>query len=380
MQTSNVFTRISNSLTIPHGKNTSRKEDATPDPWNIRLSDEWWLGGKVEIRHELNSELVESNSLTSNGDGVTYLNIDREKYEKFFKALKDSQRGIFRSNEWIYLDDYEISPDMFRYINPTEDIMLGRHEKKYFIDIIDDSSVGKSAFLYHIQTLDASWGEIPPTYTVINRIHYGAHAQSKAKNDNQSEDNNNEIYAQLNVWEDFEVYYEPIGNKVRLVNFNRAILIENIEMSFQLDSEYKNVFASHMLSGVLKGRKKDGLETLKPVAAIIPYLGQAIGTWDKIWKYIKIAKEIYSVDNANPSSTEYGQKFSYYTGSSYEAHCRTYSGERMEPIQFVSGKSKSKFLGQTGDFIRLEAEVKMFEENSNNYSAYVIIEYDVKSN
>ncbi|NLL06451.1 MAG: hypothetical protein GX270_11860 [Clostridiaceae bacterium] len=33
-----------------------------------------------------------------------------------------------------------------------------------------------------------------------------------------------------------------------------------------------------------------------------------------------------------------------------------------------------------GDYIRLGAETKIFEENNNNYSAYVIVEYDVRYN
>ncbi|MDQ2087273.1 S-layer homology domain-containing protein [Herbivorax sp. ANBcel31] len=364
-QTSNVFQSISNSVLIDRGRSSNSKENsALPDPWNIRLIDEWWKGGKVEIRHDLNSELSEINPLETKDYGFTHVNVDRGEYERLFEDLKESQRGVFRSNEWIYLDDYDIPSDLFYYINPKEDIMVGRHEKKYYINPTIDANISKSAFMYYAQTVEASGGKVTPTYTVLNRVHYISQAHNTKRNDS-----NNEVYTSLNIQENFEVYYEPMENRIKLVNSNKGVLIENVKMGIQLDPDSEIVFESNQIDGVLKAKKSD-LELIKPLASKIPYLGTIVEVWDYIDSIDKLINEF-----ENESSSELGQQWPYATGTKIEDQINTY----LVPIQFIAGQSKKRYLRSSGDFIKLNGLVKIYPSyEKDDFSAYVIVDFDVR--
>jgi len=137
MQISNIFTKLSNTLTIPNGKN----HNATPDPWNLRFAHEDFWSSKVEIRHELSTSLKDQagdkiivdvkNDYDMKEFDPTIADENDYKLEvneletlgsinQFFLDLKELKRGFFRY-DWLDLKNYNLDDSMKNLFAITSD-------------------------------------------------------------------------------------------------------------------------------------------------------------------------------------------------------------------------------------------------------------------
>jgi hypothetical protein len=399
MQISNIFTKLSNTLTIPNGKN----HNATPDPWNLRFAHEDFWSSKVEIRHELSTSLKDQA-----GDAIIVdvkNDYDMKEFdptiadEKDFKLevneletvgsindlfldLKELKRSFFRY-EWLDLDNYNldesvkdlftITSDSHRFIDPIypDAGLLGGYEKKVYHIVTTNKGDKVEGWIIHAHVHDVEYGDV---YIDINRIRYTLHA-------NRRKDDKGDNYAtiQLSLADNFSLLYEK--NRNRITNLNHKMLaVKDIYMGIQHKGE-RDVFTTSMLSGVFS--KRDNVSMYKffgPIAKKIPYLNKGIGKVEDLSKFINTYKDLFLEDKVKQINSAIGQEYDY--GLDYEGQKATADSLGTVPVQLLVAESKAYLItpesnkDAQNDFMRLKGGIYM-DDTEIGYTAYFMLDYSV---